>query len=85
MLITKLSIKGQVIIPKALREEHHWHAGLEFTVTDHNDGILLKPINPHAGITLDAVLGCTNYKGPKKSLQDMEKAIQKGLEKHDKH
>jgi AbrB family looped-hinge helix DNA binding protein len=39
----KLSRKGQVIIPKALRETYNWQAGLEFMVIDTGDGILLKP------------------------------------------
>jgi bifunctional DNA-binding transcriptional regulator/antitoxin component of YhaV-PrlF toxin-antitoxin module len=30
METTKLSSKGQVIIPKAMRAAHHWDAGQEF-------------------------------------------------------
>jgi len=43
---TKLSSKGQVIIPKAVRDSHHWETGLELMVIDTGDGIILKPKAP---------------------------------------
>ena len=51
---TKLSNKGQIVIPKKVRAVHGWEPGLEF------------------------VLGCIHYKGPKKTLKEMEAAIAKG-------
>jgi len=83
MLKTKLSSKGQLIIPKSIREDHGWHTGLQFIVLEHNDGLLLKPAKPEFSVTLDDVIGCTGYKGPKKSLKSMEKAIAKGVKKND--
>lgn len=46
MEITKLSSEGQVIIPKFLREAHHWEVGQELIAIDTGDGILLKPKKP---------------------------------------
>ena len=46
METTRLSSKGQVIIPKAVRSAHRWEAGLDFLVIDTGDGILLKPKAP---------------------------------------
>lgn len=48
METTRLSSKGQVIIPKALRVSHRWNTGLELMVIDMDDGILLKPKAPFA-------------------------------------
>lgn len=79
MLKTKLSSKGQLIIPKSIRQQHGWHSGLQFMVTEYNDGLLLKPLKPKATYDLDDVVGCTGYKGPKQSLAAMEKAIIKGV------
>lgn len=46
METTKLSSQGQVIIPKSLRDAHHWEAGIELIAIDMGDGILLKPKKP---------------------------------------
>lgn len=81
MLKTALSTKGQIIIPQAIREAHQWLPGLEFTVIEVEDGILLSPIKPFKTTTIDEVFGCTGYKGKRKSLSDMEKAIEKGAKK----
>jgi AbrB family looped-hinge helix DNA binding protein len=57
METTKLSSKGQVIIPKALRSAHRWEAGLELMVIDTGDGLLLKPKAPFAPSELSEVFG----------------------------
>lgn len=80
MKTTKMSSKGQVIIPKALREIHHWKEGQELIAIDVGDGILLKPKKPFPETTLDLVAGCLKYQGTPKSLEDMEDAIRQGLE-----
>ena len=57
METTKLSSKGQVIIPKALRSMHHWEPGLELMVIDTGDGLLLKLKAPFAPADLADVAG----------------------------
>lgn len=57
METTKLSSKGQVIIPKTLRSIHHWEPGLELMVIDTGDGLLLKPKAPFAPADLADVSG----------------------------
>jgi AbrB family looped-hinge helix DNA binding protein len=76
---TRLSSKGQVIIPKALRDAHHWEAGQELIAIDAGDGILLKPKRPFEPTTLDQVAGCLSYQGPPKSLEDFDNAIRQGV------
>jgi len=78
MTKTKLSHKGQIVIPKQVRATHGWEPGLEFVVEDTGDGIKLRPIKPYKETTIEEVLGCVNYKGARKSLKDMEAAIAKG-------
>jgi AbrB family looped-hinge helix DNA binding protein len=78
----RLSSKGQVIIPKALRNHYKWDTGQELLVIDKGDGIFLKPKRPFIESSLNDVAGCLKYKGKPKSLKDMERAIKKGaLEK----
>lgn len=79
METTKLSSKGQVIIPKSLRSALHWEAGMELLVVDTGEGILLKPKPPFAQTTLDEVAGCLAYTGDSKSLEEMDAAISKGI------
>lgn len=57
METTKLSSKGQVIIPKALRSIHHWEPGLELMVIDTGAGLLLKPKAAFAPSELSEVYG----------------------------
>lgn len=78
MTKTKLSNKGQIVIPKQVRTAHGWEAGVEFVVEDTGDGIKLRPIKPYSETTIQEVLGSVNYQGSRKSLKDMEAAIAKG-------
>ena len=75
---TRLSERGQIVIPKRVREAHGWEPGLGFIVEDRDDGIRLKSVKPFKRTTIEEVLGCLHYKGPRKSLKDMEAAIAKG-------
>ena len=79
MNTTKLSSKGQVIIPKPLRTAHHWETGQELVVINLADGILLKPKAPFPETSIDDVASCLNYKGSAKTLDAMEQAIEKGI------
>ncbi len=78
MEITHLSSKGQVVIPQSIREAHQWQPGLEFNVIDTEQGVLLMPRLPFKPTSVKEVVGCLNYKGPKKSLNDMKEGIKKG-------
>ena len=85
METTRLSSKGQVIIPKALRDAHHWEAGQELVAIDTGDGVLLKLKNPFQEATLEDVAGCLNYLGEPKSLEEIEAAIRQGvMEQYDR-
>lgn len=78
METTKLSSKGQVIIPKVFRSAHHWEAGLEFVVMDTEDGILLKPKTPFEASTLNDVAGCLQSASQSKVI-DVEETIRQKL------
>ena len=78
MLTTKLSSKGQVIIPKEIRNRHHWEAGQELQAIDTDDGILLRRTTPFSETSLKEVASCLSYSGKAKTLEEMEAAIKKG-------
>lgn len=79
MNTTKLSSKGQVIIPKHLRTAHQWETGQELVVVDVGDGILLKPKTPFPETDINDAAACLGFKGKAKTLDDMESAIAKGI------
>jgi len=79
---TKLSSKGQVIIPKPVRTAHHWEAGQDLVVIDTGDGVLLKPKTPFQETNIDDVASCLQYFGKSKKLEEMENAIQQGAKEN---
>ena len=79
METTRLSSKGQVIIPKAIRDSHHWENGLEFQVIDTGDGILLKPKTPFAETNLADVAGMLRGKVVPRSDTEIEDAMNKDI------
>jgi AbrB family looped-hinge helix DNA binding protein len=78
MQTTKLSSKGQVIIPKILRSRYKWDIGQELTVIDTGEGVLLRSSRPFKKTELDEVAGVLKYSGKPVSLDEMEKAIKRG-------
>ncbi len=76
--IIKLSSKGQIVIPKAIRAAHQWEVGQKLELIDTGDGILLRPEKPFPQTSIEAVAGILKYSGKPKSLEDMEAAIEKG-------
>jgi len=79
MQLTLLSSKGQVIIPKAMREARHWHAGTRLEVTDSANGLLLKPVQPQNKTALPQGLAAIRsriaYAGPTRSIEEMNEAV----------
>ena len=82
METTKLSTKGQVIIPKAVRTAHDWKPGQQLEVIDTGDGVLLRPRASFETTDLKDVAGFLKYDGPPKSLEEMDEAIRKGATRH---
>jgi bifunctional DNA-binding transcriptional regulator/antitoxin component of YhaV-PrlF toxin-antitoxin module len=87
METTRLSAKGQIILPKAVRNAHHSRITGDqerilplriFAVEDTGDGVLLRPLKPHA-TRLDDVVRCLRRKGPARSIEAMNAAIEDEL------
>jgi len=74
---TTLTSKGQVTIPKNIRELLHLYAGdkIEFIATDNNE-VILRPITKKA----DDVFGKLSCEGRKTlSVEEMNLAIHKKM------
>ena len=75
MSTTRLSSKGQVIIPKSIRDERGWQAGTAFDIEERPEGLLLKPRPAIPRTTIDDAFGCMHYDGPVRSIEDMDEAV----------
>jgi AbrB family looped-hinge helix DNA binding protein len=75
METTRLSSKGQIILPKTVRDTHRWAPGMDFSVEDTGDGVLLRPVKPGQPSRLDDVVGSLRAKGPARTIQEMDSAI----------
>jgi AbrB family looped-hinge helix DNA binding protein len=74
-LTTTVSTKGQVILPKAVREHRRWKPGTRLVVEETADGVLLVDAPAFAPTRPEDVFGCLHYRGKPKTLKDMEAAI----------
>jgi AbrB family looped-hinge helix DNA binding protein len=84
METTRLSTKGQIILPKAIRASRDWRPGMEFTVEETGEGILLRPVAQFPPSRLEDIAGCLRSKRKPKTLAQMRTAIGKEvLRRHD--
>lgn len=75
-LTTTISTKGQVILPKAIRDQIGWDAGTRLIVEHTADGVLLKPLTTAFAQTRpEDVFGSLSYEGKPKSVEDMAAGI----------
>ena len=79
MNTTRLSSKGQLVLPKAIRDADNLPEGTEFTVERVPQGVLLRPLRAFPATRLEEVIGCAGYRGSTRSAADMERAIAKGV------
>jgi AbrB family looped-hinge helix DNA binding protein len=63
MAKTRLSSKGQVTIPKAVRDRHGWRPGAELEVEDRGDVVVLRPVKSFPPTTFEEVRGCLKSDG----------------------
>ena len=74
-LTTIVSTKGQVILPKAIRQRRNWEPGTRLTVEDTPEGVLLKAAPVFAPTRPEDVAGMLAYRRPAKTLEEMDAAI----------
>jgi AbrB family looped-hinge helix DNA binding protein len=72
---TVVSTKGQVILPKAVRERKHWETGTRLLVKETDDGVLLTAAPVFPPTRPDDVFGCLAFQGTSKTLEEMDAGI----------
>jgi AbrB family looped-hinge helix DNA binding protein len=85
METTRLSTKGQIVLPEAIRTSRAWGPGTEFTVEETGEGILLRPAARFPGTGLEEVAGCLRSKRKPGTPAQMRAAIgREARRRHDR-
>jgi AbrB family looped-hinge helix DNA binding protein len=85
METTRLSTKGQIILPKGIRDSRAWGPGTEFEVEETGDGILLRPAAHFPDANLEEVAGCLRSTRKSKTSAQMGAAIvREVMRRHDR-
>ncbi len=74
-LVTTVSTKGQVILPKSIRQRREWDAGTRLIVEETDDGVILRRAPAFAATRPEEVFGLLPHRGDPKSLEEMETAL----------
>lgn len=74
-MTTVVSTKGQVILPKSLRDRRRWSAGTRLSVEETPEGVILKQQPHFAETAIEAVAGSLKRQGRAVTLQEMDDAV----------
>jgi len=76
METVKMSSKGQIVIPKAIRESHHFQTGTEFVIVEEGNDLRLVPARTGRKTTLKDVAGILHRPGRQAMTdEDMNAAL----------
>ena len=85
METTRLSTKGQIVLPRSIRTSRAWTPGTEFTVEETGGGVLLRPSAPFPETTLDSVVGCLQSNRRARTIAQMDAAMKREVKRrHDR-
>lgn len=81
---TKMSSKGQVVIPESIRKQLNLKTGEQFVVVGEKDVIILKSISPPSLSELDKLIAEARKKGKQAGIMksDVNEAIAKARDKN---
>lgn len=74
-LTTVVSTKGQVILPKAVRQQRRWEPGTRLIIEDTEDGVVLKAAPLFAAKSIDQVFGLLSGAGKVLTVEEMDAAV----------
>lgn len=81
MARTRLSSKGQVVLPKEIRERLYWGKGTELEADVEGQAVVLRPVAVGGCTTLDDLVGCIAYEGPPVTLAEMDAGVESAARK----
>ena len=74
---TKMSSKGQVVIPEEIRKRLNLHSGMQFVVVGEDNVVILKVITPPSISEFDAIIAKARSHAKSAGLKksDINKAV----------
>ncbi len=75
-MTTRLSSKGQVILPKPIRDHRNWTPGTRLVVEDTDAGVLLRPAPLFEPTSMDQVFGALHRPGRALTIEDMDAGVE---------
>ena len=73
----RLSSKGQIVIPKEVRDSFHWDTGVELLLVATERGVMLQSTSSsEKKISAKALRGFLQYKGTAVSTEDLCKPVE---------
>ena len=75
-LTTTVSTKGQVILPKGIRDQLSWTAGTRLVVESTSEGVLLRAAPVFEPTRPEDVFGSLRRSGPPMTLEQMKAAVE---------
>ncbi len=73
-----MSTKGQVVIPRALRDHLGWGEGTRLEIVSQAGGVVIRPVRSFAETRVEDLLGLLKYAGPPRTIEEMNDAIARG-------
>ena len=74
-LTTTLSTKGQVILPKSVRQHCDWGPGTKLEVEETADGVMLRRAPLFTPTDMESVFGVLKSNRPPMSIEEMDAAV----------
>lgn len=76
----RATAKGQVVIPKTMRDALNIKAGTLLTVESRGQTVIYSAVPRPRTHSIDDLIGCLPFAGPPKSLEDMERGIEAAID-----
>jgi len=78
---TRLSSKGQVVLPKSVRDQLRLAEGTEFIVTTTGESVVLRRVTAFPPTRLAEVAGRLRHSATPRTLEDMDAGIRRAVER----
>ena len=73
----RLSSKGQIVIPKEVRDSFHWNTGAELLLVATERGVMLQSKSPsEKKISAKTLRGCLQHTGKVISIEELCKPVE---------
>jgi AbrB family looped-hinge helix DNA binding protein len=74
-LKTRVSTKGQIVLPKAIRDRRGWAAGAELVIEERPEGVLLRAAPKDEPTRFEDVAGSLGRVDRVVSIEEMHQAL----------